>query len=77
MEDLPSFRMLKPDPYVNWSLLDLLQRLAFEAELAHLPRSLIAAVWEAEDKVPMRLDDPSTRLQYRGATPQQFTQSVD
>lgn len=29
------------DPYASWSLSDRLQMLAFEAELAHLPRSLI------------------------------------
>jgi hypothetical protein len=34
------------DPYAGWSLSDRLQLLAFEAELAHLPRSLIAALWE-------------------------------
>ena len=36
-----------PDPYAGWSLSYRLQMLAFEAELAHLPRSLIAAIWEA------------------------------
>lgn len=36
------------DPYINLSLADRLQLLAFEAELAHLPRSL-AAVWDAFD----------------------------
>ena len=30
-----------PDPYASWSLPDRLQMLVFEAELAHLPRSLI------------------------------------
>jgi hypothetical protein len=30
-----------------WSLSNRLQMLAFEAELAHLPRSLIAAIWTA------------------------------
>jgi hypothetical protein len=41
--------MAKPDPYAGWSLTDRFQLLAFEAELAHLPRSLIAAVWEVID----------------------------
>ena len=41
--------MPEPDPYAGWSLSDRLQLLAFEAELAHLPRSLIAALWEAID----------------------------
>lgn len=41
--------MPEPDPYARWSLSDRLQMLAFEAELAHLPRSLIAALWEAID----------------------------
>ena len=31
--------------------LDRLQMLAFEAELAHLPRSLIAAFWIAHDSI--------------------------
>ena len=31
-------------PYVEWSLSDRLRMLAFEAELAHLPRSLISAI---------------------------------
>jgi hypothetical protein len=35
------------DPYAGWPLSDRLQMLAFEAELAHLPRCLIAALWEA------------------------------
>ena len=37
------------DHYAGWSLSDRLQMLAFEAELGHLPRSLIAALWEAID----------------------------
>jgi hypothetical protein len=32
-------------------VIDGLQMLAFEAELVHLPRSLIAAVWEALDRL--------------------------
>lgn len=40
--------MPDPDPYACWSLSDRLQMLAFEAELAHFPRSLIAAIWQAE-----------------------------
>ena len=35
------------DPYLTWSLSDRLQMLAFEAELAYLPRSLTSAIWEA------------------------------
>lgn len=41
--------MPEPDPYARWSLADRLQMLAFEARLA-LPRSLIAALWEAIDR---------------------------
>jgi hypothetical protein len=37
------------DPYSHLSFSDRLQLLAFEAELAYLPRSLIAAAWEAFD----------------------------
>ncbi len=36
--------MAEPDPYADWSLSDPLQMLAFEAELAYLPRSLITAI---------------------------------
>jgi hypothetical protein len=36
--------MPKVDRYVGWWLSDGLQMLAFEAELAHLPRSLISAL---------------------------------
>jgi hypothetical protein len=32
-------------------LSDRLQMLAFEAELAHLPRPLISAIWQAFDSV--------------------------
>jgi hypothetical protein len=41
--------MPEADPYANWSLSDRLQMLAFEAELPHLPRSLIPAIWVAFD----------------------------
>jgi hypothetical protein len=41
--------MAHPDPYAGWPPQDRLQMLAFEAELAHLPRSLIGAIWEALD----------------------------
>jgi hypothetical protein len=41
----------QPDPCASWLLSDRLQLLAFEAELAHLPRSLIAALWEALDSL--------------------------
>jgi hypothetical protein len=43
--------MAEPDPYAGWSLSDQLELLAFEAELAHLPRELIAAIWEALDSL--------------------------
>lgn len=46
---LPGTVAPKPDPYAGWSLGDRLQMLAFEAELARLPRSLIGAIWEAFD----------------------------
>jgi hypothetical protein len=36
-----------PDLEPHWSLSDRLQMLAFETELAHLPPSLIAAIWTA------------------------------
>jgi hypothetical protein len=39
------------DPYSHLSLPDRLQLLAFEAELAHLPRSLVAAIWIALDSL--------------------------
>ena len=39
--------MTEPDPYLGWSLADRLQMLAFEAELTHLPRSLIETIWTA------------------------------
>jgi hypothetical protein len=39
------------DPYTAWSLSERLQMLAFEAELAHLPRSLVNALWEAHDRL--------------------------
>ena len=42
--------MSEPDPYSTWSLSDRLQMLALEAELAHLPRSLIIAIWESLDQ---------------------------
>jgi hypothetical protein len=41
---------MESDPYADWSLSDRLQMLAFEAELAHLPHSLICAIWEALDR---------------------------
>jgi hypothetical protein len=41
--------MAEADPYSRWSISDRLQMLAFEAELARLPRSLILALWEAID----------------------------
>jgi hypothetical protein len=39
--------MTEADPYANWSLTDRLQMLAFDAELAYLPRSLIETTWSA------------------------------
>lgn len=44
--DAIPWRMLESDPYASWPLSDRLQMLAFEAELGHLPRSLISAIWE-------------------------------
>ncbi len=41
--------MSECDPYANLPLIDRLQMLAFEAELAYLPRSLISAIWETID----------------------------
>jgi hypothetical protein len=37
--------MTEPDPYAGLSLSNRLEHLAFEADLAHLPSSLIAAAW--------------------------------
>ena len=48
-----------PDPYSHLALSLRLQLLAFEAELAHLPRSLISAVWEAFDTVSAMTWKPS------------------
>ena len=45
--------MAERDPYAGWSLSDRLQMLAFEAELAHLPRSLLAAIWEALESLDL------------------------
>ena len=45
--------MAAADPYAQWSLFDRLQMLAFEAELAHLPRSLISGIWEALDSLEL------------------------
>jgi hypothetical protein len=42
------------DPYRTWPLLHRLEMLAFEAELVHLPRSLIAAIWETIELLPIR-----------------------
>jgi hypothetical protein len=54
--------MVAPDPYAGWSLSDRLQMLAFEAELAHLPRSLIAALWDAVDEPITPSEDLHDRL---------------
>ena len=43
--------MPEPDPYAGWPPSDGLRMLAFEAELARVPRSLITAIWEAVDLV--------------------------
>jgi hypothetical protein len=40
------------DPYAHLSLPVRLQLLVFEAELPHVPRSLIAAIWELSDRFP-------------------------
>ena len=53
--------MAEPDPYAGWSLSDRLQLLAFEAELAHLPRSPIAALWEVIDTVQATYHQTSTK----------------
>lgn len=45
--------MSSSDPYARFSLADRLQMLAFEAELAHLPRSPIAAIWTALESVDL------------------------
>jgi len=45
---------LSSDPYAGWSLSDRFQMLAFEARLAHLPRSLIAAIWTAFESIDWR-----------------------
>ena len=44
-------QLMRAARWDSWSLSDRLQMLAFEAELAHLPRSLIAAIWEALDRL--------------------------
>jgi hypothetical protein len=49
---IPSVRS-SSTPTSGWSLADRLQLLAFGAQLAHLPRFLIPAVWEALDLVAM------------------------
>lgn len=41
-----------PDPYAGLSFRDRLELLAFEAELACFPRSLIQALWQAIDADP-------------------------
>src|ERR671910_2141241 len=48
-----------PDPYRHLALSVRLQLLAFEAELAHLPRSLISAVWDAFDTLSAMTWKPS------------------
>ena len=49
------------DPYFGWSLSDRLELLAFEAELARLPRGLIAALWQAIHAVQATDLRPSQR----------------
>ena len=44
--------MLELDPYAGLLFRDRIQLLIFEAELAHLLRSLIAAIWELSDRFP-------------------------
>jgi hypothetical protein len=39
------------EQFARWPLRDRLELLAFEAELAQLPRPLIAALWDAIDRV--------------------------
>jgi hypothetical protein len=50
------------DPYASWSLSDRLQMLAFGAELAHLPRSLITAIWEALDSLDSKCPEHAAEL---------------
>jgi hypothetical protein len=57
--------MSDSDPYDGWSLSDRLQMLAFEAELAelaHLPRSLITAVWNVFDRFPSMMWEPTDAI---------------
>ena len=53
--------MMPEDPYFGWSLSDRLELLAFEAELARLPRGLIAALWQAIHAVQATDLRPSQR----------------
>jgi hypothetical protein len=57
-----------PDPYRHLALSVRLQLLAFEAELAHLPRSLISAVWDAFDTISAMTWKPGddVNLEVRG-----------
>jgi hypothetical protein len=56
-----SISMMPEDPYFGWSLSDRLELLAFEAELARLPRGLIAALWQAIHAVQATYHRPSTK----------------
>jgi hypothetical protein len=47
------------DPYAHLSVTDRLQLLVFEAELAHLPRSVISAVLDAIDILSVMTWKPS------------------
>src|SRR6476659_20298 len=51
--------MLDRDPYAGLLLRDRIQLLVFEAELAHFPRSLISAVWQAFDSLSAMTWKPS------------------
>jgi hypothetical protein len=51
-----------PDPYAGAALPDRLHLLVFETELAHLPRSLIAALWERLDTLEIEQGRKPPRL---------------
>jgi hypothetical protein len=50
---------MKQEHYGDWPLRYRLELLAFEAELARLPRTLIVALWEVIDQVGSSSDRSS------------------
>jgi len=54
--------MAEPDPYSSGPLTDRVQMLAFEAELAYLPPSLITAIWEVIDTRPLTKEERPSAL---------------